>query len=308
MNQTSSLGNESRDRKKVTEVLSRIAHSDKRKAEAEEAKLSLFEQEPVEGLELALDLKSLTALARNALASFGDSPLAPQTQIKLTTTGQSLARDGCDYIEGINLFLAVRGCWADAHDFVVTLAGMSGGNSEDYFKATDEQLAARMNCSTKTVARKRKALIGWSRLTKFAVVQIKEGDYDYSISQNAPTEYRMPIIEKAEKIVKWARQNTLMRSPRAAISEAAYKELDEYVAQEAENLPEEVVTQVRNRKKKKQKERMTAAEQFEVNCKTMLKIIAKRMEDASALGLSVSAFVIQLHRDIDKLAEEKGDS
>lgn len=249
----------------------------------------------------------MNALARNALARLGDSPLAPTTTIKLTVAGESLAHDGCDYIEGIHIFLAVRECPEDAQGFVVALAGLSQGNSKDYFKATDEQIAGRLNTSTKTVQRKRKALVAWSESSGFAVVQIKEGTFDRTTGKNAVTEYRVPLVEKAERLVKWSRENQFwQRHPRTAITQAAMAELQEAVDAEADDLPAETVTKARAQKKNKVKEHTPAEVQFTERKNKALRLMKEVLGDAPNLGYSAREIWSRMVDNVERHLEASG--
>lgn len=257
---------------------------------------------------MALDLRGgLTALARNALAQFEGSPLAPQTTIKLATAGESLAHDGCDFIEGTHLFLAVRDCPEDAQSFVLALAGMSGGNSLDYFKATDEQIGARLNCTARTVVKKRKALKDWSIKSGFAVVQIKEGSFDRATGKYEVTQYRVPVVACAEKVVKWARENQdWRRSPSTAKSQAAMRELKEYVDENASELPVETVTKARKAKKQKVEERLPADMQFTNRKMNLTRQVKQLMSDAAALSYAPREIWQRMVSEVERHLEAEG--
>lgn len=260
------------------------------------------------GLEVALDLRGgLSAIARNALAQFDDSPLAPHTTIKLNVAGVSLAHDGCDFIEGTHLFLAVRDCPEDAQSFVLALAGMSGGNAEDYFKATDEQIAARLNCSTRHVIRKRKSLKEWSQASGFAVVQIKEGNYDKATGKYQVTEYRVPVVAVAEAVVKWARQNqNWTRSPSTAKSQAAEKQLQGEIDARAKELPVETVVKARKRKKAKVEERESSDMAFTKRRNKLAHNLKKLMKEADALSYDPRDVWRRLQTDIESYLTAEG--
>ena len=284
-----------------------MSQRDARRQREEEAREQAHELEPAEGLELALSLPTLNALARNALAAVGDSPLAPKVPIKFVAGGKSLAHDGCDYIEGTNLFLAVRGFPSVAQPLIVALAGMSGGDPDAWFKATDEQIAARLNCSTKTVQEMRKVVKLWSLDTGYAVIQIKEYDFDHSLGAQPPTEYRVPVVGGAERLVKWARTNAFwQRHPQTAITNAAHAELKEYVERESESLPVETVVRARKaRKGKEEKKRDPAAVQFTNQKKKVLYLARKLVDAGLALGYDMNEVWGRMKADIDAYIEKQ---
>lgn len=287
--------------------MSRVERRDERLRREEEAREAARELELAPDLDVALSLDTVNALARNALAAAGDSPLAPKVPIKLVAAGHSLAHDGCDYLEGVHLFLAVRGCPEDAVSFVLALAGMSGGDSEGYFKATDEQIAARLNCSTKTVQRKRKALVEWSGASGYAVVQIREGRFDRALLRNAPTEYRVPVVRGAEKLVRWARSNGFYaRSRHGAMNEAAQKELIAHVEENSADLPTETVTQARAVKKAEPKEYTPAEMRFTEKKQKLMRMVDELIDDGAELKVDVREVWERIADRAERRLEAKG--
>lgn len=285
----------------------RVEQKDALRRREEEAREAAHELELAPDLEVALDLRSVNALARNALAMFAGSPLAPQAGLKLTSAGYSLSKDGCDFIEGVFLFLAVRGCPEEAIPFVAALSAMSGGNSADYFKATDEQIAARLNCSEKTIQRKRKTLVDWSNSTGYAVIQLKEGRFDKATGRNAVTEYRVPVVAGAERLVKWARDNKFwQRHERTAISNAAVAELQEFVDEQSDELPAETVTQARKKKKAKEVERTPAEMQFADQKVKALRVLNELIDKGAELKINVREVWERIADQIERRLDDKG--
>jgi hypothetical protein len=188
-------------------------------------------------------LMATLALARSAGADIG-TPMAPQPHLIVTTAGTRLEQDGCDFIGAAQVFLDLLDCPYIAREFVLTLMGLSGGNSADLLVITDEQIAKRSGQDRRTITRQRKALMQWEQEQNFTIVEIREQDYDPVTKRYKPTEYRLTVNPFISKFITKARSKSYFvrdKNPSFAINEATYQGTKEMVHEIAEDLPEAAI-------------------------------------------------------------------
>ncbi len=149
--------------------------------------------------------KSFLALARGAITADGFEATGEAAPLVVTTAGQSLERDGCDFIRSVFLILEYLECPPNVRDFVLCIVGLTGGDAEMWHKITDHQIAEHMGYASAYIGQKRKELVQWEQQKNMAVLEIKQGEYDKVRKKYAPTEYRAPIIATAALFIRRVR-------------------------------------------------------------------------------------------------------
>jgi hypothetical protein len=186
-------------------------------------------------------LMATLALARSAGADIG-TPMAPQPHLIVTTAGTRLEQDGCDFIGATQVFLDLLGCPYIAREFVLTLMGLSGGNSKDLLIITDKQIAARSGQEERTIRRQRQALFEWEQAINCTMVEIHEKEYDPVTKRYRPTEYRMTLSPYISEFITDARSMSYLErgkiNPGFAINEATYQGVKKLAEKHRDAMPE----------------------------------------------------------------------
>ncbi len=140
-----------------------------------------------------------------------------------------------DFIIGLVLQEKKRHGWIVAKDELVGKHARPGklspkvpDNSEDatdaLLKWAEEEAShpSSRRANATWAARQRKHIIAWQTVINFAVIEVREGNFDKAKQRNAATAYRVPLLDLAAKVVLLARtKSEWIRSPRRAIEQSA---------------------------------------------------------------------------------------
>lgn len=181
------------------------------------------------------DGAALAALLRNSLAGEA-APGQPTLTVKLAAVGQSLERDGCDYLNVALLCLKRSSCPEESRMFVLAICALSGGDGESLHVIPDVKIAELLGYEKHAIGPMRQALIRWQRETNYAFIDIIEGDYDRTLKKYVSTQYRPRIVTFLADVLRDSRAKN-MRSAHAAQRIATDEQIGGLIDERKNSLP-----------------------------------------------------------------------
>jgi hypothetical protein len=174
--------------------------------------------------------------------------------------------------DAANFILADVECPIEHRPFIDALIGVAGQRNDDWFKASDKTVAARMGRSAKTVARHRDDLEAWQRANKITFVEIQD-QYTDADGKRHPHRYRVHLSRLAVETVLDAQTSAQWRmNPGVAMADAARAKRD--------SLPDMPSRTRRGKKREPDAEAMIAK-----NLKTAATLIKKAADMREAVRL-----------------------
>lgn len=144
-----------------------------------------------------------------------------------TPPSNSILEDIADGILALDFALTFAGFSHKARHLTLSVVGLLGGSGEP-LGVFDDELAAHLKCSDRTIRRWRAAHNKEARRVRFSVLEITEGEYDANHKRYKKTSYRFTASGYVEAVVKQARSSELyVRDRRAAIEHAAEEHYSE---------------------------------------------------------------------------------
>jgi hypothetical protein len=244
--------------------------------------------------------RAFLAIARGAVVADGWEATGDAAPVVVTSAGQSLERDGCDFIRTVFLMLQYLDCPPSVRDFVLCIVGMTGGDAEKWHRITDQQIAEHMGYTATYIGQKRKELVEWERRKNMAVLEIKQGELDRSVMKYAPTEYRAPIIETAALFIRRVRSlpTKASQAPNAIRYEVerGHKEIAIDLAEDT--LPVTPLSHQRNQRNMKPVGGQSSLTRFTERRVRLSKQIIEVLEAGRGLGLSASDVWLELIEEV----------
>jgi hypothetical protein len=145
-----------------------------------------------------------------------DASLANQAPERLTV-------DFAHTTDAVNFLLALWGCPPELRGFIDAVIGVSGyrAAANEWFKASDKQIAGRASRCTKWVQNKRLELLTWQTQHNVGLIDIEDNKYNQG--EKTPHKYRVNIARFAADTTLDARDSLNWKDHRfdEAIEEAA---------------------------------------------------------------------------------------
>ncbi|MDT5293161.1 MAG: hypothetical protein QOJ76_41 [Acidobacteriota bacterium] len=212
--------------------------------------------------------------------------------------------DMADGILAIDYALTFAGFGYEARQLTLSIVGLLGDGADAVLEAFDGELAAHLNCSDRTIRRWRSAHLKESERIRFALLEIKEGEYDADNRVYGKTSYRFITPDYVDAVVTDARASELYaRDRRAAIETAA----EEHYADIPDAPP-------RRRKRKPRRAPAVKVEQAFVNAARSVEKGRRALQDLSddsraALlesrqGAELREMLLKLQADIAEVLEK----
>jgi hypothetical protein len=136
---------------------------------------------------------------------------------------ERLTIDFAHVTDAVNFLLALWNCLPAFREFIDALIGISGYRSgrNEWFKASDKQIARRTNRSTKWVQNIRRDILKWQTQHNVALIDIE--DNKYSQVEKTPHRYRVNIARLVAETTLAARDSLNWKHRRfdQAMEEAA---------------------------------------------------------------------------------------
>ena len=162
---------------------------------------------------------ALRAVARNAVAA-GDKPGSFSVVV---ADSKGLVDDASDVTCALHWVMTYAAFDEMSRSWVSSAFGLIEQNGGEDCPITDPEFAEHLNCSERTIIRKRKAYQQQAARNGFDVLVITEGDFDRQTGKNRPTRYALACRDLLARIVERARGSKLWErgETRRAIQEEA---------------------------------------------------------------------------------------
>lgn len=168
--------------------------------------------------------QAVRAIVRNASAA-DELPVVDV----VVADGMGLAEDGSDYNCALNWLMTFAGFSEAVRSFVFSVAGLIERDGGEDCPITDPEFAEHLNCSERTIIRRRQKYQAEEQMSNFSILAIREGDYDQGTGKNEATRYALACLPSVVATVQRARGSHLWErgQTRAAIKAAARAEVEE---------------------------------------------------------------------------------
>lgn len=183
-----------------------------------------FRDVPLDPLRPAYSGSAVRAVVRNAQAA-DELPVIDL----VVADSKGLAEDASDFLCSLFWLLTFAGFSEGVRSFICSVVGLIERGGREDCEITDPQFAEHLNCSERTIIRKRRTYQAESQRLNFAVLVIDEGDFDQATRKNKPTRYTVACLASVVATVERARGSHLWErgQTRAALREAARAEFTE---------------------------------------------------------------------------------
>jgi hypothetical protein len=163
--------------------------------------------------------RALRVLARNAVSA--EDKLGAFSVVLADSKG--LVEDASDVTCALYWIMSYAGFVEASRSWVSSVFSLIEQDGGESCEITDPEFAAHLNCSERTVMRKRKGYKAEAAKNGFDVLFIDEGDYDHKAGKNRPTRYGLACYDLLVRVVERARGSRLWErgETRRAIMEEA---------------------------------------------------------------------------------------
>ena len=148
---------------------------------------------------------------------------------------------GCQFMDAANVLMERKDCPADLRHLALAIAGLSGGDYENFTSIPQAKIGERLGVSRSEVHRRMEALYDWQRNHACTLVQVREQELEFKAGdkpQFGVTQYRPIIVAYAAKLIRIIEGRRMrpinkQNAQAALVSEVADQAIDEV----ADELP-----------------------------------------------------------------------